>query len=231
MKDLMVTNKEASITSLDIAELVGSRHGSVKRSIERLAKQAIIVDAPLVLEQFKDVMGRNKTIEKYVFSGEQGKRDSIIVVAQLSPEFTAALVDRWKELEEAVRFKVPTTFAEALQLAADQAKEIEVLAYERDEAIKTKAQIGSKREASAMAKASAEARKAKALEVKLDQSKEYASIKKMEIDYGGRYDWRLLKNASVEAELSIKKAQDVNYGEVNSYHKSVWKSVYNLEIK
>ena len=231
MKDLMITNKEVSITSLDIVELLGSRHDTVKKSIERLAKQAIIVAPPLAVEQFKDAFGRRRTIEKYVFSGEQGKRDSIIVVAQLSPEFTAALVDRWKELEEAVRFKVPTTFAEALQLAADQAKEIEVLAYERDEAIKTKAQIGSKREASAMARASAEARKAKALEVKLDQSREYASIKKMEIDYGGRYDWRLLKNASVEAGLSIKKAQDVNYGEVNSYHKSVWKRVYNLEIK
>lgn len=36
---------------------------------------------------------------EYVFSGEQGKRDSIIVVAQLSPEFTARLVDRWQELE------------------------------------------------------------------------------------------------------------------------------------
>ena len=40
----------------------------------------------------------NKT-SVYVFSGEQGKRDSIIVVAQLSPEFTARLVDRWQALE------------------------------------------------------------------------------------------------------------------------------------
>ena len=38
----------------------------------------------------------------YVFSGEQGKRDSIIVVAQNSPEFTAILVDRWQELEAAL---------------------------------------------------------------------------------------------------------------------------------
>ena len=37
----------------------------------------------------------------YVFEGEQGKRDSIVVVAQLSPEFTARLVDRWRELENA----------------------------------------------------------------------------------------------------------------------------------
>ncbi len=33
------------------------------------------------------------------FTGDKGKRDSIVVVAQLSPEFTARLVDRWQELE------------------------------------------------------------------------------------------------------------------------------------
>ncbi|EPI8895197.1 phage antirepressor KilAC domain-containing protein, partial [Escherichia coli] len=46
------------------------------------------------------------------------KRDSIIVVAQLSPEFTARLVDRWRELEGATA-KIPQTFSEALRLAAD----------------------------------------------------------------------------------------------------------------
>ncbi|MDP1165211.1 phage regulatory protein/antirepressor Ant, partial [Klebsiella pneumoniae] len=45
----------------------------------------------------KPTAGRPSTF--YVFSGEQGKRDSIIVVAQLCPEFTARLVDRWQELE------------------------------------------------------------------------------------------------------------------------------------
>ncbi|WP_320153006.1 hypothetical protein [uncultured Tolumonas sp.] len=39
------------------------------------------------------------------FSGEQGKRDSIIVVAQLCPEVTARLVDRWQELEAQVSSK------------------------------------------------------------------------------------------------------------------------------
>lgn len=231
MKDLMITNKEASITSLDIANLLENRHSDTKRSIERLANRGTIQLPPMANRGFINSLGLKNKTSVYVFSGEQGKRDSIIVVAQLSPEFTAALVDRWKELEEAVRFKVPTTFAEALQLAADQAKEIEVLAYERDEAIKTKAQIGSKREASAMARASAEARKAKALEVKLDQSREYASIKRMTRQYGGFFNWRLLKKASQEMGLPIEKVEDANYIEINSYHKDVWLKVYDLEIK
>lgn len=221
MNQLIEANK-LTMSSLEIAELTGKRHADVMRDIRNMLDE---LQSTQKCADYKD--GKGRTYPMLLLN----KDEAYCLVAGYNVKMRMAIIKRWQELESEPQFKIPTTLSEALQLAADQAKEIEVLAYERDEAIKTKAQIGSKREASAMAKASAEARKAKALEVKLDQSKEYASIKKMEIDYGGRYDWRLLKNASVEAELSIKKAQDVNYGEVNSYHKSVWKSVYNLEIK
>ncbi|ENU86109.1 phage antirepressor KilAC domain-containing protein [Acinetobacter sp. CIP 102129] len=85
------------MTSLEIAELVEKRHDNVKRTIETLVKQAIIT-SPQIEE--KPTAGRPSTF--YVFTGEQGKRDSIIVVAQLCPEFTARLVDRWQELEAQV---------------------------------------------------------------------------------------------------------------------------------
>lgn len=84
----------ASMTSLEISELVEARHDSVKRAVERLATRAVITLPPLVE---KPTSGRPSTY--YVFEGEQGKRDSYVVVAQLSPEFTARLVDRWQELE------------------------------------------------------------------------------------------------------------------------------------
>ncbi|HFD6683172.1 TPA: Rha family transcriptional regulator [Providencia alcalifaciens] len=94
MNDLINTN--ASMTSKEIAELVGSREDSVKRTIERLAEKNIISEPPTV----DGIKAANGTTPKhYVFTGEKGKRDSIIVVAQLMPEFTARLVDRWKELE------------------------------------------------------------------------------------------------------------------------------------
>jgi phage antirepressor YoqD-like protein len=81
------------------------------------------------MKEVKNHLGQS--VVGYVFSGEQGKRDSIIVVAQLSPEFTAALVDRWSELEKQVTtpvFQIPTTLSEALQLAANQAKQLEIAA-------------------------------------------------------------------------------------------------------
>lgn len=94
------TASQPTMTSLDIAELVGSRHDSVKRTIERLSEMEIIQLPPVVKVENKQSTSPNRFADAYQLEGEQGKRDSIIVVAQLCPEFTARLVDRWKELEE-----------------------------------------------------------------------------------------------------------------------------------
>jgi phage regulator Rha-like protein len=81
-----------TMTSREIAELVESRHDSVKRTIERLVERKVIGSPPMV--EYLDGLGRPAS--EYLIC----KRDSFVVVAQLSPEFTAALVDRWQELEE-----------------------------------------------------------------------------------------------------------------------------------
>lgn len=117
---------EQSIISLEISELVQSRHDKVKQSIERLVERNVIAQPPMRVMQ-KEANNRIYDVEVYVFTGEQGKLDSITVVAQLCPEFTAALVKRWYELENA-QPKLPQTFAEALQLAADQARQLEIAA-------------------------------------------------------------------------------------------------------
>ena len=125
MNNLAILNKNTlTMTSRQIAGLLGSRHDSVRRTIERLIERQVIQSTPLV--DFKNA--QNVTGTEYIFSGEQGKRDSIIVVAQISPEFTAILVDRWQELEaqQAPQFTIPQTLSEALRLAADQAETIEV---------------------------------------------------------------------------------------------------------
>lgn len=119
----LMKNEQLTMTSREIAELVDSRHDSVKRTIERLINQCVIESPPMV-----EVKTSTNTGTAFLFSGDQGKRDSIIVVAQLSPQFTARLVDRWQELEakQGKPFpQIPHSFSEALQLAANQAKLLE----------------------------------------------------------------------------------------------------------
>ena len=100
--DICILEKP-SMTSIEIAELVGKRHDNVKRTIETLDKGGVIVRPQIEVFEKINNLGLRRSVEAYVFEGEQSKRDSIIVVAQLSPEFTARLVDRWRELEEQVR--------------------------------------------------------------------------------------------------------------------------------
>lgn len=107
-----------AMSSREIADLVESRHDNVRVTIERLASRAVIA---LPAMQEKATAGR--PAKEYIFSGEQGKRDSIIVVAQLCPEFTARLVDRWQELESRHHVTVPQTLPDALRLAADLAEQ------------------------------------------------------------------------------------------------------------
>ena len=92
-------NSEQSMTSLEISELVNSEHPHVRTSIERLAKRGVIQLPPMRKVENNHSLSPNKYTNIYVFSGEQGKLDSITVVAQLCPEFTAAIVKRWYELE------------------------------------------------------------------------------------------------------------------------------------
>lgn len=116
--NMLSTNTQQSMTSLEIAELVNSRHDNVKRTIETLVKQAVIT-SPQIEE--KPTAGRPSTF--YIFTGEQGKRDSIIVVAQLSPEFTARLVDRWAELENQQPKPQELSRMDILQIAMEAEKE------------------------------------------------------------------------------------------------------------
>lgn len=117
----LVNSGALTMTSLEISELVESRHDKVKQSIERLSERGVITLPPL---GEKPTAGRPSTF--YIFSGEKGKRDSIIVVAQLSPEFTARLVDRWQELESQKNL-IPQTLPEALRLAADLAEQKQII--------------------------------------------------------------------------------------------------------
>ncbi len=109
------------MNSLEIAELVQSRHDSVKRTIERLADQEVIAQPPMVDVQEVKGNSRQYITKSYLFTGEQGKLDSITVVAQLCPHFTARMVKRWQELEQQVALQADplNSIAKDMQILAN----------------------------------------------------------------------------------------------------------------
>lgn len=140
-------NVAPTMSSREIAELVDSRHDKVKQSIDRLVTRGVIVQPPMGDEHFNDSLGRPRTEQVYRI----GKRDSYVIVAQLSPEFTARLVDRWQDLEDGAvglpNFNDPIAAARAWI----EAKEQETAATLLLEAIAPKVEaydyfLGSKQE-------------------------------------------------------------------------------------
>lgn len=111
-------NVSRTMSSQEIADLVSSRHDSVKRTIERLQEKGVVSFTPSVGTSHEGAGAR--PVEVYLVN----KRDSFVVVAQLSPEFTAALVDRWQELEGQIAQPRELSRMDLIQLAfeAEQAR-------------------------------------------------------------------------------------------------------------
>lgn len=121
-----------------------------------------------------------------------------------------------------------TILARAVLIAQDTLKRVEA---ERDEAVRTKAWIGSRREASAMATAASAARRAKALEAQLGLAEDYRAVKGIRwlseiFDLSrsnGVYSQvgKYLKRLSLTENYMVKTAPDSLHESVGLYHKDI----------
>jgi hypothetical protein len=162
---------------------------------------------------------------------ELNKRDSLVVVARLSPEFTAAVIDRWQELESKAAPSLPTTYIEALEHLLIAKKAEQQAIAERDHAIATKAQIGSKREATAMATASQAVRQANALQAELGRCKEHATIIAVQNATRIEYKWQALRKWCKDRGVKPIEVLDKRWGIVKSWPTQAWADVYGVDLE
>lgn len=113
------TNNQKRMSSREMADLCNKPHDNVLKLIRALVEKGIV---------------KNTTPHQYTHeqNGQQythflsDQRDSLVIVARLSPEFTAAVIDRWQALEaQANNPVIPASYSEALRLAADQAEQLQ----------------------------------------------------------------------------------------------------------
>ena len=117
MKEL----QSETMSSREISSLTGHRHDQVLRTARSLVAEGVTQSVETLYTHEQN--GQNYPEHLLTM------RDSIVLVARLSPSFTGAIVDRWQVLEQQAA-KVPASFSEALQLAADQAKQLEAVVKE-----------------------------------------------------------------------------------------------------
>ena len=125
--------------------------------------------------------------------------------------------------------------ARAVLVAQDTIRRIEA---ERDEAIRTKAEIGSRREATAMATASAAVRARLRLENELGRGRDYKSVNGIPwfldifADTPAAYSvaGRKLSDMSRRMDYEIREIEDSRFGSVKAYHVDVIEA-FRLSLK
>lgn len=216
------TTKVQVMSSLEIAKLTGKQHSHVVRDIKLMCDEE-----GLDISKFGHVSKnkQNQTVTSYNLNEE----DTLVLVSGYNRALRRAIIKRWKELEN--KTKKHTTKLEWMKEAVALEEKAIALAIERDKAIKTKAEIGNRREATAMNTASQATKKATKLEIQLDVNNKYSTIKRMSTLTGCVYNWRVLKKAASYLGIKSKDVHDANYGTVKAYHTDVWEQAYNIRIR
>ena len=213
---------QKTMSSREIAQLCEKEHFNVKRDCEVMFK-GLQLDALKFEGIYFDSLNRQQT--EYLLDEEL----TMTLVTGYNIVLRNRVIKRWKELEGQSVANLPD-YPTALRLYADQLEVSARLELERNHAIATKAEIGSKREATSMATASKYKRENTKLKVQLDESLNFATIKKVQSLTGGTYDTYALRRHSKANHLEVQKAEDANYGSVNSYHKDAWLAVYSINL-
>ncbi|MNF85474.1 Phage regulatory protein Rha [compost metagenome] len=159
------------MSSREIADLTDKAHKHVLADIRKMLKE-LNIDWADFSAQYQDDSGRTLPC----FSLDRELTD--ILLSGYSVLMRQAVIRRWHELEAQVA-PMPTHI-EALRLYADQLEQTQRVTAERDKAIATKALIGSRREATAMATASAAKREAAQLKEELGRGVKHATIAAVE---------------------------------------------------
>lgn len=123
MADLIKVGEKEYMTSKEIAEVTGKEHKIVMRDIRNLIDQLGENNGYIfVLVEYTDLKGEKRPMYKL------DKKSCLLLSSGYSVILRSKIIDRWEELEKEKRsgnFVIPSTFSEALMLAAKQAEEIE----------------------------------------------------------------------------------------------------------
>ena len=224
--EILNVNGQLTMTSIAIVEYINDERGD---GVAQLAHSDFLKKVHQVLGEkdagnfssiYLDSMNREKPCYNFP------KREACLMVMSYSYDIQAKIFDRWQELEVKNAKPLPN-FANPAEAARAWAIEYEARIFAEN----TKAEIGNRREATAMNTASQAVKKAHKLEIELDKSKQYSTVKRMQLlHHGQRFDWRMLKQAAADMDVPTIDVFDQNYGSVKAYHADVWKEVYAISI-
>lgn len=204
-------NDVQTITTLEIAEMMELPHYEILKKLEGTTNP----DGSVRQVGIIPTLGKGKIpvtdyFIKSTYTTSQNKEMPCYKVTKLGCDFlankfngekgiifTARYVKRFDEME---RGQIPQDFPSALRAYADEVERRQIAEQENEK-----------------------------LQQELDYSKDWYSIKRVAAMNGvdwKTFNWRKLKEKSIELGYGVKKIFDANYGEVNTYHRDVWEAAY-----
>ncbi|CAL9959284.1 anti-repressor Ant [Vibrio phage K250 g1] len=125
--NMQILSQQETLTmsSREISGYTDKQHQHVKRDIEKMFKE-LELDTSKVGHIYFDSMNRKQV--EYLLDRDQ----TDCLLTGYSAKARMTVIKRWKELEEKQKPQLPQSFAEALQLAADQARQLELAAPKID---------------------------------------------------------------------------------------------------
>ena len=237
-----------AVTSQQVAAAFGKEHKNVMRDIREIMDKCSETFNALNFElvTYKDAKGEERPM--YLLT-----KDGLMMVTMgyTTPEamrVKEAYIARFNEMERQLAGRggmLPQSYADALEALAAEVRMREAVEAQkalaeaqRDEAIRTKSQIGGKREATAMATASAAVRQRDALADRLGEGKTYKQVKAIPWltvifrESAGMYSQvgRKLAELGKRMGLPPRLIEDSRYGTLKAHHVDVIEA-FRLELR
>lgn len=224
----IITQAIVTMSSPEIAELTGKKLGHVNRDIRIMLDD--LKDEPKLDHQFRE----EKDARGYTTAFHLDRELTDTLLTGYSAVVRRKVIARWHELEgKAAAPLAPAELSrmEILQLAIESEKGRLLAIEERDRAIATKAQIGDKKVATAMATASAKARENAKLKDRLGFSARHATILQVEDAAGGDFDFLPLRRWCKANEVIAESVPDKRYPKgVKAWPAAAWMAVYGVDL-
>lgn len=160
------------------------------------------------------------------------KREACLMAMSYSYDLQAKVFDKMTELEARLTIPAPADLSvmDILHIAMESDKGRLLALEQRDHAIATKAQIGSRREATAMATASAAKKESSALKEQLGFGANFATVTAVQNATGEKFDWLPMRRWCKAHATPANNVQDKRYGTVKAWPAGAWANVFGVDL-
>lgn len=226
------------VTTETLAAGYGSDEANIRKNLSRNASRFIegIHIFTIKGKELKDLRVTNSHAQisskarSVVFWTEKGAaRMSKIVDTDEAWSFFERLEDSYFHPAQVIG--IPLSYEAALEDLLSKVKENRIITEQRDRALKEKVWISEKREATAMATASAAVRAKNKLAERVGEGKNYAAIIPVEKKLGQKFKWQPLRKWCRENDATPHDVDDPRFGSVKSWPRAAWLAVYGVDIR